>query len=436
MKGYKKLVPILLCVLVVLSCYMLYDAKMSVLNEYNGYVKEARKLAKQGIIVDAFESYIKATEVNDNVDINIEIGEMYLNVGDVGAATNWGEEIVSKFPKESKAYEFLLGIHKTNLDYEEFFELYNQAKKREVINDKISGMYGELEYSYYLEYDIYEDVGVYSSNLCPVKKIDGKWGYLNTKGKRAIPYKYEKVGAFMEDVAPVTDADGNMMFIDTANNKKIDISSIKNVVAITSKVSGVFAAYNGQTWDFYNENCEKLFGGYDAVSTMGNQMAAVRKNGYWSIINTKGQLITESKYSDVLQDEKGVVYRNGVFFANIDGYYYLINAEGEKVSDTKYEQAHIFNDTTYAAVKTSKGWTFIDASGNQVIKEYFDNARSFSNGLAAVQKNGKWGYINKQGEVAIDYAFEGAQDFNSNGCTFVKKSGEGWQMLKLYSMNY
>ena len=415
---------------------MLYDEKMSVLNEYNGYLKDARKMAEQGVVVDAFESYIKAAEVNDNIDLNIEIGEMYLNVGDVGAAKSWGEEVVDKFPKESKSYEFLLGIYKSINGYEDFFKLYSKAGKRDVINENISKMYNEIRYVYKLEYDLYEEVGVYCGGLCPVKKFDSQWGYLDENGKRAIPYKYQKVGAFMEEVAPVIDTDGNIMFIDKSNNKKIDLTTIENVVDITSKVSGMFAAYNGQTWDFYDYNCKKLFGGYDDVSSMGNQIAAVKKNGYWSIINTKGQPVNETKYTDILQDEKGVVYRNGVLFANIGGYYYLINGNGEKVSNEKYEQACLFNDSTYAAVKTSKGWTFIDSTGKQVFKEYFDNARSFSNGLAAVQKNGKWGYINGQGELAIDYTFVDAQDFNVKGCTFIKTSSSGWQFLKLYSMNY
>lgn len=435
MKGYSKLVPIVLCVFVVLSCYMLYDAKMSVLNEYNGYVEEARKFAKQGIVVDALESYIKATEVNDNIDINVEIGEMYLNVGDSSSAIEWGEEMVSKFPKESKAYEFLLEIYLSDKKYGEFFGLYNQAVKRDAINDKIAELHSNIEYSYFLNYDVYEEIGVYSSGLCPAK-VDGKWGYVNEIGKRAVPYKYEKVGSFMEDVAPVTDEEGKTFFIDSSNNKRIDISAIGQVVDITSKVAGMFAANNGKTWDFYDENCKKLFGGFEAASSMGNQLAVVQKNGYWSIVDIQGQPVSEGKYIEILQDEKGIVYRNGVLFVNIDGYYYLLNGNGEKVSNSKYEQAHIFYDTTYAAVKTSKGWTFIDALGNQVIKEYFDNARSFSNGYAAVQKNGKWGYINLEGEVAIDYTFEEARDFNTKGCVFVKTSNKGWQLLRLYSMNY
>lgn len=435
MKGYKKLVPIVLCLLVVLSCYMLYDTKMSVLNEYNGYVKEARKLAEQGIIVDAFENYIKATEVNDNVDINVEIGDMYVKAGDLSAAVGWGEDLVSKFPKESKSYEFLLKLYKNDKNYEEFFDLYNRAVKRDVINDKIAELYNEIEHAYFLNYNIYEEVGVYSGELCPVK-VEGKWGYVNEVGKRAIPYKYEKAGYFMEKVAPVTDENGNTFFIDTSNNKKIDISSVGTVVDVKSKASGMFAANNGKSWSFYDENCQKLFGGYEDVSVMGNRLAVVQKNGYWSIIDVKGQPVGEGKYIEILRDEKGVAYRNGVLFVNVNGSYYLLNGNGEKITNTKYEQARIFNDTTYAAVKMSKGWTFIDASGNQVIKEYFDDARSFSNGYAAVKKNGKWGYIDKEGKIAINYTFEDAQDFNVKGCAFVRTSGAGWQLLRLYSMNY
>ena len=107
-----------------------------------------------------------------------------------------------------------------------------------------------------------------------------------------------------------------------------------------------------------------------------------------------------------------------------------------KISNTKYEAAHLFNDDTYAAVRTDKGWTFIDTDGKEVFKNtYFDDARSFSNGYAAIKKDGKWGFINAEGKIVIECQFEDAKEFNASGCAFVKTE-DIWRMILLYSHNY
>lgn len=63
---------------------------------------------------------------------------------------------------------------------------------------------------------------------------------------------------------------------------------------------------------------------------------------------------------------------------------------------------------------------FINQKGVVVIEPQFDDAKVFSEGLAAVKINGKWGYINKTGKVIVEPQFENAYDF-SDGLAFVAK---------------
>ncbi len=51
------------------------------------------------------------------------------------------------------------------------------------------------------------------------------------------------------------------------------------------------------------------------------------------------------------------------------------------------------------SVDNSRKIGFIDQLGKIAIKFQFDEAKSFSEGLAAVKSNGKWGYINKLGAL-------------------------------------
>lgn len=64
-------------------------------------------------------------------------------------------------------------------------------------------------------------------------------------------------------------------------------------------------------------------------------------------------------------------------------------------------------------------WGYIDTMGSFVINPLFDDARDFSNGLAAVNLHGKWGYINKEGKMVISNSFMTCGDF-SEGLAIVQ----------------
>jgi len=55
---------------------------------------------------------------------------------------------------------------------------------------------------------------------------------------------------------------------------------------------------------------------------------------------------------------------------------------------------------------------FINHTGSLIIPATFDNADSFSEGLASVQVNGKYGYINEAGKFEIEPQFDAAGPFS------------------------
>lgn len=56
-------------------------------------------------------------------------------------------------------------------------------------------------------------------------------------------------------------------------------------------------------------------------------------------------------------------------------------------------------------------WGYIDQSGRQVIAQRFDDASSYSEGLAAVASRGAWGYIDVKGQWIVRPAFSEAGPF-------------------------
>lgn len=434
MKGYKFLMPIAMIACILLSAYMLYSTRITKINEYNDYLSKARNFASQGIAVDAVENYSKALELNNSIDIQVEVGDFFVKMEDIYSAIGWGEKMVEQFPNDAKSYEFLLARYRANNDYNRCYTLYNTILKREIVSDNIETIMNGIKYVFYYG-EAYDNVKVFCNGYCPVQ-YEGKWGYAAENGERVVSHKFLEAGSFINDIAPVVSESEEAFFIDNQGNKKVVVQNVDNIKQLTSLAGGCFAAYDGTQWTFYNKEYKELSTGYTNVSLMQNSVVAVEKDGYWYLLNDSFEKVNSSKYADIVQDEIGIVCRNDRLFVNEDGSYYLIDKSGNKISNTKYEAAHLFNDDTYAAVRTDKGWTFIDVNGKEAFKNtYFDDARSFSNGYAAVKKNGKWGFINAEGKTVIECQFEDAKEFNASGCAFVKTE-DIWRMILLYSHNY
>jgi hypothetical protein len=73
--------------------------------------------------------------------------------------------------------------------------------------------------------------------------------------------------------------------------------------------------------------------------------------------------------------------------------------------------------------KKSEKWGFVDSSGNEAISFIYDDARSFSEGLAAVKKDGKYGFIDKDGKEAVPCIYDYAESF-IEGLAKVRKTGK------------
>lgn len=433
MKNYKFLVPIILVVLFILSIYMLYDTKSSQLEKYNQSIDLAREARSMDVQVDAEAYYKEALAQSASPELYVEIGEFYYESGQLKKAINWGNDMLTQYPTEISGYEFLIGIYSEREDYISCFKLAETMSKRELVSEKVNQILSEMEYKYFFNCE-YADVGVFAGGLCPVK-LEDKWGYVNATGDKVIANKFMQVGYHSGELAPVLDSENNVYYIDTQGNKKLVPQNIGTMKELGLIENGMFSMYNGKVWGFYNTDGQHVFGEYEEVSAIGNGVAAVMNDGKWSLVDRTGTDLTQKTYDGVAMDEKKVVFRNDRIFVYENYYYTMIDSMGNSITETKYEDVCVFYDGTYAAVKIDGLWGFIDKDGTVVIEPKYEDARSFVNGLAAVQYAGQWGYIDSTGKLVIDTQFEDAKDFTSQGSAFVKVN-EVWKLLRLYKYNY
>ncbi len=434
MKKYRALIPIVLIVLIIASWYVLVSDSMKLQREYNSYLTEARKYAEQGITKYAIDNYNLALEIKGDVDVYVEVAEYYKGQKKDAEYLSWCENFFEEYPTEPKAYDCLLTAYMNSKDYESCYDILETATKRNIKTDYIKKVSNEIMYVFKLDFNTYEDVGVYSNNFSAVKS-KGYWGFVDRYGNSRIACKYPSVGCYTQsNFASVVNADNDAYFIDKTGAKVLvskekykSFGLLANSMIAAQKADGKYT--------YTDQDFQVLFGDYDYASTMNNNIAAVKTGETWQLINEKGKVISDAKYVDVKLDEKQIAYRNDrLFVATAAGQYIMVNGNGKQVGSLKFEDACIFASESYAAVKIDGKWCFVDKDGKLISDKKYDDARSFSNELAAVCIDGKWGFVDVNENIAIEPQFFGAKDFNEKGSCFVQ-TGDKWQLLKMYRLN-
>ena len=82
---------------------------------------------------------------------------------------------------------------------------------------------------------------------------------------------------------------------------------------------------------------------------------------------------------------------------------------GEAITPFMYEEARGFSEGL-AAVSYDGQWGFIDIYGDVQIDFRYDRAGDFSEGVAPVMLNGRWGFVDTAGELAIPFVLEDYPD--------------------------
>ncbi|MBD7968228.1 WG repeat-containing protein [Paenibacillus gallinarum] len=198
------------------------------------------------------------------------------------------------------------------------------------------------------------------------------YGYINTKGKLAIPCQFTEAGYFSEGVSHVTLANTNQ----------------QELIDRTGKIISHFLKKYDS--DFYFSN--------------GLAMVTDPKSNKNGFINTLGELTIPFDYTYARGFSEGFS-----LVQNNKGQYGYIDTSGKVIIPFQYKSGGSFSEGL-ASVQNNKGkWGFINKKGKVIIPFRYDNASDFSEGLAVVyNSSGKVGFINKKGKLVIGY-----QEYNN-----------------------
>lgn len=229
--------------------------------------------------------------------------------------------------------------------------------------------------------------------------------------KKKAPRKY--VAAFVSCMLVVLLS--LAVILPVSLNAKADVNEIPlfNAGLIPVQIEGKWGyASEKKIADHSASEALKIPAIYEEVRPFNKYNVAWAKkndNGkeYWELINTKGKVLGDKKYSDV-----GEFTDSKLCWVQVGGHYGYVNTKGKMVIKSKYDSAGDFCEG-WAPVSMGGECYYINPKDNKKLGQdaQYEQALEFSNGLGAVKKGGRWGYIDKKGREVITIQFDAVTPF-------------------------
>ena len=264
-----------------------------------------------------------------------------------------------------------------------------------------NGKYGFVNDKGKIVIDIqFDDIQEFHEGLAAVF-LYGKWGFINKRGKFIVQPQFSKVGDFNEGRAYVVH--------ETEEEKEDYIQVYDHVGYINKHGKFVIPIYDGGPY-FYNYS---------------NGLVAIQNGDatYCSYKDKNGKTVLDSDYFEKTgwknttdagchSFSEGLVevykYTDDTYKTRISAY---MNKKGEIVYSRKFnvpEEVEPLCDFDsfhegMASFRVNWKYGFINRNFEEVIPPIYDFAYGFKDGLARVEKDGKWFYIDKQGNFVKEY---------------------------------
>lgn len=434
----KKRKPVLvfagLAVFIVASWYIVIQNQTVGEAKYEELLSSAKSFEEKGIYIDALNSYKEVLKLEpDNYEIVMKKADMYYKLGDDYGFINACDEAISIDKTNPEAYIKKTEYYISEVQYSEALKIVDEVdflkndERIEQLKLDLSNKYIEKYASFAEINDWHVQVDI---NYIAVKE-NGKWGMVLKDGTRKIRSRFDYLGAYDEDtkVVPCCE-DGLYYYIDEDGNKKL--IGDNDYQYLGSFGDGFAPAQRNNMYGYIDNDFNEQHFEYEYAGAFANNIAAVKQNGKWALIDNRFNPITKYDYDEILMDTNGYCSMFKVIVARKADKYILLNHKGEQIGNSEFDGARLAaSDDGYIAVKIGDRWGYADNKGNVIIEAQYDNAKSFSLGLAPVMIDGMWGYINTFDELVIEAKYSDARVFSKDGSAPVKNY-DTWNFIVLY----
>ncbi len=243
--------------------------------------------------------------------------------------------------------------------------------------------------------------------------INSKQGYADESGKIVIPCKWSYAGEFSEGLAVVMDASEGKGygFIDKSGafvfqEKWYGAGDFSKGLAPVRSEFG---------YNYINKKGEIVLQGnwYSANAFLDSDLAWVKKEQGWYMIDTTGNRVTEFFKGNGAGDGGAPYYIDGLAMIESEAGFGFVDIYGKVVVPPQwgYGNDRFSEGLCVIKDKNTGKYGFIDRTGGLVIPCIWIDAYNFGEGLAAVMNEKyKWGFINKKGEIVIPCKWNSVED--------------------------
>lgn len=275
---------------------------------------------------------------------------------------------------------------------------------------------------------IYGKVENFKDGLAMVT-LDGKHGFINTKGTEVIPLIYDAIfGERFEHGLIKVEKQGLKGYIDK-NGKEVipvdfdyvsDISEGRIFVAKDNKL-GMYDLDGNiivpLTYDFAPDYYRKRLRFY-----FSEGLAPVEKDGKWGYIDTSGNLVVPTIYDNVGDFSEGLacVAKSTPYDYDLWGY---IDKTGTEVIPCKYIVCGPFKNGVAAVGTHRRSRKLIDKMDNSITPDAYQYLENSEDGYIRATKSGKYGILDPAGNEIIPFIYDFISYFD-NGYASVEKDGK------------
>lgn len=274
--------------------------------------------------------------------------------------------------------------------------------------------------------------------LIPVS-LNGKWGYMNTKGEYVIAPQYKDANYFHEGLALVKTMDGNVGYIDKNANfvippkykdgtifnegAAIIVERGKKPLCIDPQGNALFSIPTAEEIYTFHEDLaafKDTSGKYGFVNKSGavvippkfediavgfqDGLAPVLFEGKWGFINKEGRMVISHQFDSV------GLFNSDLAFAQIGRQYGFIGKNGLFSIDPQFENAASFSEKR-ASARLGGRYGVIKTNGKLDVNPLYDEISAYHNGLARMKLNNMFGYLDNNGNMVVNAQFADATDF-------------------------
>lgn len=153
------------------------------------------------------------------------------------------------------------------------------------------------------------------------------------------------------------------------------------------------------------ETINTLYSKKDERPREDTSLVAKKQNEKWGFVDKKNNLIIPYKYDSLGILNTGV-FVQGISFAKLDNQWGYISQHGTELTPFIFEEEPGFfsDNRSYIRIKGKRG--YFDKSFKLVIPNIYEDAGSFSEGLAPVKDNNKYGFIDTNGILRINFKYD------------------------------